>query len=54
MQRKEHRISRVLRPPNKSLLRVGGRWYLVCKLLAVVDKVPVLSLGEPPAAELNR
>jgi len=41
-------------PPNKSLLRSGGRWYLVCKSLAVIDKVPVISLGEPPAAELSR
>jgi len=39
---------------NKSLLRAGGRWYLVCKSLAVIDKVPVISLGEPPAAELSR
>jgi hypothetical protein len=41
-------------PPNKSLQRSGGRWYLVCKSLAVIDKVPVISLGEPPAAELSR
>ena len=40
--------------PNKSLLRSGGRWYLVCWSLAVIDKVPVISLGEPPAAELSR
>jgi hypothetical protein len=40
--------------PNKSLLRSGGRWYLVCNSLAVIDKVPVISLGEPPAAELSR
>jgi len=39
---------------NKSLLRSGGRWYLVCKSLAGIDKVPVISLGEPPAAELSR
>jgi hypothetical protein len=39
---------------NKSLLRSGGRWYLECKLLAVIDKVPMTSLGEPPAAELSR
>jgi hypothetical protein len=39
---------------NKSLLRAGGRWYLVCKLPAVIDKVPMISLGEPPAAELSR
>jgi len=42
------------RSPNKSLLRSGGRWYLVCKSPAVIDKVPVISLGEPPAAELSR
>ena len=41
-------------PPNKSLLRSGGRWYLVCTALAVIDKVPMISLGEPPAAELSR
>jgi len=40
--------------PNKSLLRSGGRWYLVRKSLAVIDKLPVISLGEPPAAELSR
>jgi hypothetical protein len=44
----------VLLSHNKSLLRAGGRWYLVCKSLAVIDKVPVISLGEPPAAELSR
>jgi len=37
-----------------SLLRSGGRWHLVCESLAVIDKVPVISLGEPPAAELSR
>jgi hypothetical protein len=37
-----------------SLLRSGGQWYLVCKSLAVIDKVPVISRGEPPGAELNR
>jgi hypothetical protein len=39
---------------NKSLLRAGGRWYLVCKSLAGIDKVLVMSLGEPPTAELSR
>jgi hypothetical protein len=37
-----------------SLLRTGGRWYLVCKSPAVIDKLPVISRGEPPAAELSR
>ena len=37
-----------------SLLRSGGLWYLVCKQLAGIDKVPMISLGEPPAAELSR
>jgi hypothetical protein len=37
-----------------SLLRSGGRWCLVCKSLAGIDKVPMTSLGEPPGAELNR
>jgi hypothetical protein len=41
-------------PPNKSLLRLGGRWYLVCKSLAGIDKVHMTSLGEPPGAELSR
>jgi hypothetical protein len=40
--------------PNKSLLRTGGQWYLVCKSLAGIDKVPMISLGEPPDAELSR
>jgi hypothetical protein len=40
--------------PNKSLLRAGGRWYLVCKSLAGIDKVPMISLSEPPGAELSR
>jgi len=39
---------------NKSLLRAGGRWYLVCKSPAVIDKVPMTSLSEPPGAELSR
>jgi hypothetical protein len=39
---------------NKSLLRAGGRWHLVCKSLAVIDKVPMIKLGEPPGAELSR
>ena len=40
--------------PNKSLLRSGGQRYLVCKSLAVIDKVPMFSLSEPPGAELSR
>jgi hypothetical protein len=40
--------------PNKSLQRSGGRWYLVCKSLAVIDKLPMISLGGPPGAELSR
>jgi hypothetical protein len=39
---------------NKSLLRAGGRWYLVCTSLAVIDKVRMTGLGEPPGAELSR
>jgi hypothetical protein len=39
---------------NKSLLRAGGLWYSVCKEIVVMDKLPVLSLGEPPGAELSR
>jgi hypothetical protein len=46
--------SRCTVSPNKSLLRTGGRWYLVCKSLAGIDKVPAISLGEPPGAELSR
>ena len=41
-------------PPNKSLLRTGGRWHLVCESPAVMDKLPSISLGEPPGAELSR
>jgi hypothetical protein len=41
-------------PPNQSLLRSGGQWYLVCESLAGLDKVPMLGLGEPPGAELSR
>jgi hypothetical protein len=41
-------------PPNKSLLRAGGRWYLVCKEIVVMDKLPMINLGEPPGAELSR
>jgi len=37
-----------------SLLRSGGQWDLVCKSLAVIDKLPMISLDEPPAAELSR
>jgi hypothetical protein len=44
----------VLGSPNKSLLRAGGQWYLVCKPQAVLDKVPTINLGEPPGAELSR
>jgi hypothetical protein len=40
--------------PNKSLLRSGGRWYLVCKSLAGIDKLPMISTCEPPGAELSR
>jgi hypothetical protein len=40
--------------PNQSLLRAGGWWYLVCKSLAGIDKVPMISGSEPPGAELNR
>jgi len=37
-----------------SLLRSGGRWYLACKSLAGIAKLPMISLGEPPGAELSR
>jgi hypothetical protein len=40
--------------PNKSLLRSGGRWYLLCNEVVVMDKRPTISLGEPPGAELSR
>ena len=49
----QHRHSRK-ESPNKSLQRSGGQWYLVCKSLAGIDKVPMISLGEPPGAELSR
>ena len=41
-------------PYNKSLLRTGGQWYLVCESLAVIDKLPMIRLSEPPGAELSR
>jgi hypothetical protein len=41
-------------PPNKSLQRSGGRWYLECESPASIDKVPMINLGEPPGAELSR
>jgi hypothetical protein len=47
-------LKRPLLPPNKSLQRSGGQWYLVCKSLAGMDKLPMISLGEPPGAELSR
>lgn len=40
--------------PNKSLLRSGGRCALVCKAVAVMDKRPMISLGEPPGTEISR
>jgi len=43
-----------MRSPNKSLQRADGQWYLVCKSLAGIHKVPMISLGEPPGAELSR
>ena len=39
---------------NKSLLRSGGKWSLVCKEVTVIDKLPMISLSEPPGAELSR
>jgi hypothetical protein len=39
---------------NKSPQRAGGRRYLVGKQLSVIDEVPMISFGEPPAAELSR
>lgn len=41
-------------PANKSLQRTGGRRHLVCKSLAGMDTLPMISLGEPPGAELSR
>jgi len=40
--------------PNKSLQLAGGQWSLVCREVAVMDKLPVISVGEPPGAELSR
>ena len=51
---KSHISSFASLPHNKSLLRSGGQWYLVCKSLTVIDILPVISLGGPPAAELSR
>lgn len=39
---------------NKSLQGAGGRWYLACRSLAVISKVPMMSVGELPATELSR
>jgi len=39
---------------NKSLLRAGGRWSLVCNEVVIMDKLPTISGGEPPGAELSR
>jgi hypothetical protein len=39
---------------NSALQRTGGQWHLVCNELAVVDKLPLISLSQPPAAELRR
>jgi len=41
-------------PANKSPQRTGGRWYWVCKSLAVIDKPPVIDIGTPPGADLRR
>jgi hypothetical protein len=40
--------------PTKSLQRAGSLWYMACESLAVIDKVRILNLDEPPAAELRR
>lgn len=42
------------RAPNKSLLRLGDQWYLVCNVVVGLDRLPMISLGEPPGAELSR
>jgi hypothetical protein len=40
---------------NKSLQLAGGRWYLVASsTVTIMDKLPMLGLGEPPGAELSR
>jgi len=40
--------------PNKSLQRSGDQWSLVCSEVVVMDKLPTIGPGEPPAAELSR
>ncbi len=54
MSSKNSPVQRQARAPNKSLLRSGGQWFLVCNEVVVIDKVPAISLGEPPGAELGR
>jgi hypothetical protein len=44
----------LIRPSNRSLLRSGGQWYLVCNEVIVLDRLPVTSLGERLGAELSR
>ena len=46
-------VSRWRGTPLYSLLRSGGQWYLVCNAVVVMDKLPMISLGEPPGAELS-
>jgi hypothetical protein len=41
-------------PPDKSLQHTGGRWHLVCNSLAVIEKLPMISLGGPVGTELSR
>lgn len=40
--------------PDRTLLRTGGQWYLVCKEMVVMNTLPAISLNEPPVAELSR
>lgn len=48
------RISIQQLSPDGSLLRSDGRRYLVRESLAVIYKVPMIGLSEPPTAELSR
>jgi hypothetical protein len=51
VSQREERIAPSL---DKSLLRSGGRCALIRKAVAVMDKLPAISIGEPPCAELSR
>jgi len=42
------------RSPNSALQRSGGRCVLECGSRTIMDRLPMIRVGEPPAAELGR